>query len=83
MVASKEWLYIFSDHKQREWHGLRFGKRRLMSQENKHKNDVSNQFTEVCKELENIAHKIVGSVVGEAEDRSEELEERLKALGYL
>jgi len=83
MVASKEWLYIFSDHEQKEWHGLKFEEKCLMRRGNQHKEDLSNQFTEVCWEFEETAHRTVGSLQVEAEDRSEELEEHLKALGYL
>jgi hypothetical protein len=83
MVASKEWLYIFSDQQQKEWHGLKFEERYLMRRENENKSELSHQFAEVCNEMENIARMTAGSVTAELEDRSEELEEWLQALGYL
>jgi len=83
MVASKEWHYIFSDHQQKEWHGLMFEDRYLMTRETEDNRDLSNNFPEVCKEMENIAYETVRSIQAESEDRREGLEESLKALGYL
>jgi arylsulfatase A-like enzyme len=83
MVASKEWLYTFSDQEKREWQGLTFEKQYLMRREDRSTEDLSHRFAVLCEEFEKTFNRTVGDLRTEAEDRSEELEERLKALGYL
>jgi arylsulfatase A-like enzyme len=83
MVASKEWLYMFSDHQQKEWHGLKFEDRYLMMRKTKENRNVADQFPEVCKKMENIAYKTASGIPAEAEDKRTQLKDTLEALGYL
>jgi iduronate 2-sulfatase len=83
MVASKEWLYMFSDHQQKEWHGLKFDDQYLMRQDKKDRDNLVSQFPDISNEMKHVAYTAVKTIPAEAEDRRAELHESLEALGYL